>query len=81
MPLEFQRVVDSIHIKFPQANAFIDDIFLTIKGTKIEHISLMEKIPKTNIHLKSFMSPIKSLHKHLQALADLSSPARLQLSI
>ena len=34
MPAEFQRVMDSILNEFPQANAFIDDILVTTKGTQ-----------------------------------------------
>ena len=37
MPAEFQRVVDAILSEFPQAHAFIDDILVVTKGTKIEH--------------------------------------------
>ena len=44
MPADFQRVMDSILNAFPQANAFIDDILVTTKGTEVEHISLVEKI-------------------------------------
>ena len=44
MPAEFQRVMDAILAEFPCANAFIDDILVTSKGTKIEHIALVEKI-------------------------------------
>ena len=55
-PAEFQRVMDPILIKFPQANAFIDDILVTSKGTEVEHISLNEKIlrklNRENISLK-----------------------------
>ena len=56
MPAEFQRVMDSILNEFPQANAFIDDILVTTKGTEVEHISLVEKILRKlnheNISLK-----------------------------
>ena len=56
MPAEFQRVMDSILNEFPQANAFIDDILVTTKGTEVEHISLVEKIlrklNRENISLK-----------------------------
>ena len=42
--------------EFPQDNAFIDDILIASKGTKIEHIALVEKILKkldvSNIALK-----------------------------
>ena len=44
MPAEFQRVIDSIWNEFPQANAFIDDILVTTKGTEVAHLSLVEKI-------------------------------------
>ena len=46
MPAEFQKVIDNLLKEFPQANAFIDDILIASKGTKIEHIALMEKILK-----------------------------------
>ena len=56
MPAEFQRVMDSILNEFPQANAFIDDILVTTKGTEVQHISLVEKILRKlnheNISLK-----------------------------
>ena len=35
-----QRSIDAILSEFPQANAFIDDVLETIKGTKIEQILL-----------------------------------------
>ena len=44
MPAEFQRVMDAILAEFPCAHAFIDDILVISKGTKIEHIALVEKI-------------------------------------
>ena len=44
MPAEFQRVMDAIRAEFPCAHAFIDDILVISKGTKIEHIALVEKI-------------------------------------
>ena len=43
MPAEFQRVMDTILSKFPQAHAFIDDILVVTKGTEVEHISAVEK--------------------------------------
>ena len=43
-PAEFQRVMNSILNKFPQANTFIDAILVTTKGTEVKHISLVEKI-------------------------------------
>ena len=56
MPAEFQRVMDSFLNEFPQANAFIDDILVTTKGTEVEQISLVEKIlrklNRENISLK-----------------------------
>ena len=56
MPAEFQRAMDSILNEFPQANAFIDDILVTTKGTEVEHISFVEKIlrklNRKNISLK-----------------------------
>ena len=44
MPVEFQRVMDTILSEFPQAHAFIDDILVVTKGIEIEHISAFEKI-------------------------------------
>ena len=38
MPAEFEKVIDNLIKEFPQANAFIDDILIASKGTKIEHI-------------------------------------------
>ena len=35
MPAEFQKVIDNLLKEFPQANAFIDDILIASKGTKI----------------------------------------------
>ena len=56
MPAEFQKVIDNLLKEFPQANAFIDDILISSKGTKIEHIALVEKILKkldiSNVALK-----------------------------
>ena len=56
MPAEFQKVIDNLLKEFPQANAFIDDILIASKGTKIEHIALVEKILKkldvSNVALK-----------------------------
>ena len=56
MPAEFQRVMDAILAEFPCAHAFIDDILVISKGTKIEHIALVEKIlaklDKENMALK-----------------------------
>ena len=56
MPAEFQRVIDNLLKEFPQANAFIDDILIASKGTKTEHIALVEKILKkldvSNVALK-----------------------------
>ena len=46
MPAEFQKVIDNLLKEFPQANAFIDDILIASKGTKIEHIALVEKLLK-----------------------------------
>ena len=46
MPAEFPRVMDSILSEFPCAHAFIDDILVISKGSKIEHIALVEKILK-----------------------------------
>ena len=56
MPAEFQEVTDSLIKEFLQANAFIDDILIAAKGTKVEHIALVEKILKkldvSNVALK-----------------------------
>ena len=56
MPAEFQKVIDNLIEEFPQANAFIDDILIASKGTKIEHIALVETILKkldvSNVALK-----------------------------
>ena len=56
MPAEFQRVMDAILSEFPCAHAFIDDILVLSKGTKIEQIALVEKIlsklDKENMALK-----------------------------
>ena len=56
MPAEFQRVMDSILLEFPQAHAFIDDVLITTKGSEIEHIPTVEKIlkklHKENMELK-----------------------------
>ena len=56
MPAEFQKIIDSLLKEFPQANAFIDDILVASKGTKIEHIDLVEKRLKkldvSNVALK-----------------------------
>ena len=43
MPAEFQKVIDNLLKDFPQADAFIDDILVVSKGTKLEHIALVEK--------------------------------------
>ena len=56
MPAEFQKVIDNLLGEFPQANAFIDDILIASKGTKVEHIALVEKVLKkldvSNVSLK-----------------------------
>ena len=56
MPAEFQKVIDNLLKKFPQANAFIDDILIASRGTKVEHIALVERILKkldvSNVSLK-----------------------------
>ena len=56
MPAEFQKVIHNFLKEFPQANAFIDDILIASKGTKIEHSALVEKILKkldvSNVSLK-----------------------------
>ena len=45
MPAEFQRVVFAILSEFPpEADAFLDDILIVNKGSKIEHISAIDKI-------------------------------------
>ena len=59
MPAEFQRVMDSILNKFPQAKAFVDDILVTTKGTEVEHISLVENIlRKLNREIISLKLPM-----------------------
>ena len=56
MPAEFQKEIDNLLKDFPQANAFIDDILIASKGTKVEHIALVENILKkldvSNVSLK-----------------------------
>ena len=45
MPAEFQRVVFAILSEFPpQADAFLDDVLIVKKGSKIEHTSAIGKI-------------------------------------
>ena len=39
MPAEFQKVIDNLLKEIPQANAFIDDILIASKGTRLEHIA------------------------------------------
>ena len=46
MHAEFQKVIDNLLEEFPQANAFMNDILVAPKGTKIKHITLVEKILK-----------------------------------
>ena len=43
MPAEFQCAMDCILSEYPQAYAFIDDIWVVTKGTKIDHIATEEK--------------------------------------
>ena len=43
-PAEFQKVIDNLLKEFPQAIAIIEDILIASKGTKIEHILLVENI-------------------------------------
>ena len=43
MPAEFQKVIDNLLKEFPQSSAFVDDILIASKGTKIEHIALVKK--------------------------------------
>ena len=56
MPPDFQRVMDTILLEFPQAHAVIDDILVVTKGTKIEHILAVEKflrkLDRKNMSLK-----------------------------
>ena len=56
MPAEFQKVINILLKEFPQANAFIVDNLIPSKGTKIEHIALVEKILRkldvSNVALK-----------------------------
>ena len=62
MPAEFLKVIDNLLKEFPQSNAFMDDILIASKGTKVEHIALVEKIFKkldaSNISLKLRKSEI-----------------------
>ena len=44
MGTEIQRVIDSILKEIPNAHAFINDFLVLSKGTKIEHIAIVEKI-------------------------------------
>ena len=46
IPADFQKIIDNLLKEFPQANAFIDDILIASKGTKVVHIALVEKILK-----------------------------------
>ena len=46
MPVEFQKVIDNLLKDFPQADEIIDDILVISKGTKWEHIALVEKFFK-----------------------------------
>ena len=39
-------MIDKLLKEFPQANAFIDNFLIASKGTKVEHIALVEKIFK-----------------------------------
>ena len=55
MPAEFQRVMDSILLEYPQAHAFIDDILVVTKGSEIEHkatVDNLRKLDKENMSLK-----------------------------
>ena len=56
MPTEIQRAMGAILSELPCAHAFIDDILVISKGSKIEHNALLEKIvkklDKKNIALK-----------------------------
>ena len=91
MPAEFQRVMDSILNEYPQANAFIDDISVTTKGTKVEHISLVEKILRNlnreNISLKipkcdriseTGLTPLKRKTSPIDALTTPETVTRLK---
>ena len=50
MPVDFQRVMDTLTKDFLQAHILIDDNWIVSKGTKIEHISLVEKtLKKINV--------------------------------
>ena len=42
MPAEFEKVIDNLLKDFPEANAFIDDILVVSKRTKVEHMALVE---------------------------------------
>ena len=56
MPAEFQKVIDNLLKEFTQANAFIDDILIASKGTRVERIAIVEKVLKkldvSNVSLK-----------------------------
>ena len=56
IPADFQKIIDNLLKEFPQSNAFIDDILIASKGTKVEHFALVEKILKkldvSNVSLK-----------------------------
>ena len=56
MPAEFQKVIDNLLKEFTQANAFIDDILIASKGTRVERIAIVEKLLKkldvSNVSLK-----------------------------
>ena len=44
MTAEFQKVIDNFFKEFLQANAFKDDILIASKGSRTEHIALVEKM-------------------------------------
>ena len=46
MPAEFQKNIDNLLKETPQPNAYIDDILIASKGTRVEHIAFVEKILK-----------------------------------
>ena len=94
MPAEFQKVIDNLLKKFPRAKAFIDDILIASKGTRVEHIALVEKILKkldvSNVSLKlrkcEFAKTecewlgLAPLVRKTQAVEDLKTPkSRKQL--
>ena len=44
MLADFQKVIDTLLEQFPEANAFVNDILVVSKETKLDYIALVEKI-------------------------------------